>query len=62
MTKDDAMSIKREDLDVGWIDVSGLSTRKRLPLNHAGQIPQNGFLRPMKTVSTRSRGIRTLLR
>lgn len=42
------MSIKREDLDAGRIDLSGVSTGKRLPLIHPGEILRDDFLTPMK--------------
>jgi hypothetical protein len=37
ITKDDATSIKREELDVGGIDFADVSTGKRLPLLTAGK-------------------------
>ena len=42
------MSIKREDLDAGRIDFSDVSTGKRLPLIHPGEILRDDFLQPMK--------------
>ena len=42
------MSIKREDLDAGRIDFGDVTTGKRLPLIHPGEILRDDFLRPMK--------------
>ena len=42
------MSIKREDLDSGRVDFAGLSTGKKLPLIHPGEILRDDFLLPMK--------------
>src|SRR3954466_15747824 len=42
--EDDAMSIKREDLDAGRVDFSGVVTGKRLPLVHPGEILRDDFL------------------
>jgi antitoxin HigA-1 len=42
------MSIKREDLDAGRIDLADVSTGKRLPLIHPGEILRDDFLQPMK--------------
>ena len=42
------MSIKREDLDTGRVDFADVSTGKRLPLIHPGQILHDDFLGPMK--------------
>jgi addiction module HigA family antidote len=42
------MMIKREDLDAGRIDFADVSTGKRLPLVHPGEILRHDFLRPMK--------------
>ena len=42
------MSIKREDLDAGRIDFSDVSSSKRLPLVHPGEILRDDFLVPMK--------------
>jgi antitoxin HigA-1 len=42
------MSIKREDLDAGRIDFADVTTGKRLPLIHPGEILREDFLRPMK--------------
>jgi addiction module HigA family antidote len=47
-TEDDAMIIKRKDLDAGRIDFADVSTGKRLPLIHPGEILSHDFLRPMK--------------
>ena len=46
--RDDTMSIKREDLDAGRIDLADIATGKRLPLIHPGEILRDDFLRPMK--------------
>jgi antitoxin HigA-1 len=45
---DDAMTIKREDLDAGRIDFGDLVTGKKLPLVHPGEILRDDFLVPMK--------------
>ena len=42
------MSIKREDLDAGRIDLAEVVTGKRLPLVHPGEILRDDFLQPMK--------------
>ena len=42
------MSIKREDLDAGRIDFADVSSGKRLPFTHPGEILRDDFLRPMK--------------
>jgi addiction module HigA family antidote len=42
------MSIKREDLDAGRIDLADVTTGKRLPLIHPGEILCADFLVPMK--------------
>jgi addiction module HigA family antidote len=42
------MSIKRDDLDAGRIDFAGVTTGKRLPLIHPGEILRDDFLRPLK--------------
>src|SRR2546421_4736419 len=47
-TEDDAMSIKREDLDAGRVDLADVTTGKRLPLIHPGAILRDDFLVPMK--------------
>jgi addiction module HigA family antidote len=47
-TKDDAMSIKREDLDGGRIDFADVTPGRRLPLIHPGEILRDDFLVPMK--------------
>jgi addiction module HigA family antidote len=46
--KDDDMSIKREDLDAGRVDFTDVTTGKRLPLIHPGEILRDDFLAPMK--------------
>ena len=42
------MSIKREDLDAGRIDLTDVTTGKRLALIHPGDILRDDFLGPMK--------------
>jgi addiction module HigA family antidote len=42
------MSIKREDLDTGRIDLADVATGKRLSLTHPGEILRDDFLVPMK--------------
>ena len=42
------MSIKREDLDAGRVDFTDVTTGKRLPLIHPGEILRDDFLAPMK--------------
>ena len=42
------MSIKREDLDAGRIDLAEVITGKRLPLVHPGEILRHDFLEPME--------------
>ena len=41
------MSIKREDLDAGRIDFAGVTTGRRLPPIHPGEILRADFLGPM---------------
>jgi len=48
ITEGDAMSIKREDLDARRIDLADVTTGKRLPLIHPGEILRDDFLVPMK--------------
>src|SRR5947209_2187452 len=48
ITEDKAMSIKRADLDAGHIDFADVSTGKRLPLIHPGEILRDDFLQPLK--------------
>src|SRR3954447_12372764 len=48
ITEDEAMSIKRDDLDAGRVDFSEVATGKRLPLIHPGEILRDDFLQPMK--------------
>jgi antitoxin HigA-1 len=47
-TRDDAMSIKREDLDAGRVDLAEVTTGRRLPPVHPGEILRADFLKPMK--------------
>ena len=42
------MSIKREDLDAGRVDFTGVVAGKRLPLIHPGEILRDDFFQPMK--------------
>ena len=42
------MSIKRADLDAGRIDFADVTTGKRLPLIHPGEILRDDFLQPLK--------------
>src|SRR5580704_19680911 len=48
ITRDNAMSIKREELDTGRIDLADVITGKKLPLIHPGEILRDDFLQPMK--------------
>ena len=48
VTRDETMSIKREDLDAGRIDFGDVATGKRLALIHPGEILRDDFLAPMK--------------
>jgi len=41
------MSIKREDLDAGRVDLEDVTTGKRIPLAHPGEILRDDFLEPM---------------
>ena len=41
------MTIKREDLDAGRVDLKDMTTGKRIPLSHPGQILRADFLKPM---------------
>ena len=41
------MAIKRENMDVGRVDVREVSTGKRLPPTHPGEIVREEFLDPM---------------
>ena len=42
------MSIKREDLDAGRVDLAEVTTGKKLPPVHPGEFLRDDFLRPMK--------------
>ena len=42
------MGIKRADLDAGRIDFADVTTGKRLPLIHPGEILRDDFLQPLK--------------
>jgi hypothetical protein len=42
------MSIKREHLDAGQIDFAEVTTGKKLPPVHPGDILRDDFLEPMK--------------
>ena len=53
------MNIKREDLDAGRINFADVSTGKRLPLVHPGDILRHDFLTPMKiSVYTLARAVK----
>ena len=41
------MSIRREDLDAGRVDFAGVTTGRRLPPVHPGEILREDFLGPM---------------
>ncbi len=41
------MTIKREDLDAGRIDLAAVGTGKRIPPAHPGEILRQDFLAPM---------------
>lgn len=41
------MAIEREDLDAGRVDLSAVTTGRRLPPVHPGQILREDFLRPL---------------
>ena len=41
------MSIRREDLDAGRVDFAGVTTGRRLPPIHPGEILRADFLGPM---------------
>ena len=41
------MAIEREDLDAGRVDLSAVTTGRRLPPVHPGQILRENFLRPL---------------
>jgi hypothetical protein len=68
ITEDEAMSIKRDDLDAGRVDFSDVAIGKRLPLIHPGEILRDAFLQPMKitvyalaqSIKVRARGSTTL--
>lgn len=54
-----AVSIKREDLDAGRIDLADVTTGKRLPPIHPGEILRDDFLAPLKiTVYTLAQAIK----
>jgi addiction module HigA family antidote len=46
--RDNVMSIKREHLDAGRIDLAEVTTGKRLPPVHPGEIRRDDFLDPMR--------------
>ena len=53
------MSIKRDDLDAGRIDFAEVTTGKRLPLIHPGEILRDDFLQPLKiSVDTLAQAIK----
>ena len=41
------MTIKREDLDAGRLDLTDMTTGRRIPLAHPGAILRMDFLEPM---------------
>ena len=45
--KGDAMTIKREDLDAGRVDLKDVATGKRIRPTHPGEILREDFLEPM---------------
>jgi antitoxin HigA-1 len=47
-TKGDTMSIKREDLDAGRVDLTDITSGRRLSPIHPGEILRDDFLGPMK--------------
>lgn len=46
-TEDKAMTIRREELDAGRVDLKEVATGKRIPLAHPGKILREDFLEPM---------------
>ncbi len=42
------MTIKREDLDAGRVDLEDVATGKRIPPTHPGEILREDFLEPMR--------------
>jgi antitoxin HigA-1 len=46
-TEDNAMTIRREELDAGRVDLKEVATGKRIPLAHPGEILREDFLEPM---------------
>lgn len=46
-TKDEAMTIRREELDLGAVDLDEVTTGKRIPPTHPGEILREDFLEPM---------------
>ena len=46
-TEDNVMTIGREELDAGRVDLKGVATGKRIPLAHPGEILREDFLEPM---------------
>jgi plasmid maintenance system antidote protein VapI len=48
-TKDDAMIIRREELDAGRVDLKDVATGKRIPLAHPGEILREDFLEPPRS-------------
>lgn len=41
------MTIRREDLDAGKVNLKGVTTGKRVPPTHPGKILRDDFLEPM---------------
>jgi antitoxin HigA-1 len=46
-TGDEAMTVRREDLDAGRVDIAEVTTGERIPLAHPGEILREDFLEPM---------------
>lgn len=46
-TEDKAMTIRREELDLGAVDLKEVTTGKRIPPAHPGEILNEDFLEPM---------------
>jgi addiction module HigA family antidote len=47
-TKGNTLSIKREDLDAGQVDLADVASGKKLAPIHPGEILRDDFLEPMK--------------
>ena len=46
-TEGKAMTIRREELDAGRVDLKEVATGRRIPLAHPGKILREDFLEPM---------------